>query len=222
MAITGQHFIGGERSTAGRETFCGVQCDNRRGTVSTVYRGHDWRSQSLFSLADESFAALQEADPETIARLLDEIAGQPGTCGRTPCSPEFILKRLCRCARLTGECTVGQHGCSRGSSGEGAWVQARIDRGNPERTPLPKPDVRTLLMGVGPVVVFKASNFPLAISVADTIAAFAARCPVVVKPTLAIPAPVNSSPRSLPTQSKRWVCQPVCSRCCRGHRMRLA
>ena len=62
------------------------------------------------------------------------------------------------------------------------WRQPRIDEGNPERTP-PKPDVRTMLFGVGPVVVFGASNFPLAISVVgtDTVSALAARCPVIVK-----------------------------------------
>jgi acyl-CoA reductase-like NAD-dependent aldehyde dehydrogenase len=40
-----------------------------------------------------------------------------------------------------------------------------------------------MLVGIGPVAVFGASNFPLAIGVActDTVGAFAARCPVVVK-----------------------------------------
>jgi NADP-dependent aldehyde dehydrogenase len=65
----------------------------------------------------------------------------------------------------------------------GSWIQARIDHGDPARQPLPKPDIRAMLVGVGPVAVFGASNFPLAISVAgtDTLAAFAAKCPVVVK-----------------------------------------
>jgi NADP-dependent aldehyde dehydrogenase len=66
---------------------------------------------------------------------------------------------------------------------DGSWVSARIDRADPARKPAPKPDVRTMLTALGPVVVFGASNFPLAISVAghDTISALAAGCPVVVK-----------------------------------------
>ena len=66
---------------------------------------------------------------------------------------------------------------------EGSWVDARIDQANPERQPLPKPDTRSMLRPVGPVVVFCASNFPLAFSVAggDTASAFAAGCPVLVK-----------------------------------------
>ena len=66
---------------------------------------------------------------------------------------------------------------------EGSWVDARIDRCDSGRKPLPKPDVRSMLRPVGPVVVFGASNFPLAFSVAggDTASAFAAGCPVIVK-----------------------------------------
>jgi alpha-ketoglutaric semialdehyde dehydrogenase len=66
---------------------------------------------------------------------------------------------------------------------EGSWVDARIDRGDRDRKPLPKPDVRSMLRPLGPVVVFGASNFPLAFSVAggDTASALAAGCPVIVK-----------------------------------------
>ena len=66
---------------------------------------------------------------------------------------------------------------------EGSWVEARIDTADPARAPLPKPDVRRMLIPLGPVVVFGASNFPLAFSVAggDTAAALAAGCTVVFK-----------------------------------------
>jgi NADP-dependent aldehyde dehydrogenase len=67
---------------------------------------------------------------------------------------------------------------------EGSWVDARIDTPLPDRKPIPKPDLRRMLMPVGPVAVFGASNFPLAFSVAggDTASALAAGCAVVVKP----------------------------------------
>jgi NADP-dependent aldehyde dehydrogenase len=66
---------------------------------------------------------------------------------------------------------------------EGSWVQAHIDPAMPDRQPLPRPDLRSMLRPLGPVAVFGASNFPLAFSVAggDTASALAARCPVVVK-----------------------------------------
>lgn len=67
---------------------------------------------------------------------------------------------------------------------EGWWLDARIDHANPERKPLPKPDVRSMLQPLGPVAVFSSSNFPFAFSVAggDTASALAAGCPVIVKP----------------------------------------
>ena len=66
---------------------------------------------------------------------------------------------------------------------EGSWVDARIDRANPLRQPIPKPDVRSMLQPLGPVVVFAPSNFPLAFSVGggDTASALAAGNPVIVK-----------------------------------------
>src|SRR5882762_5711680 len=66
---------------------------------------------------------------------------------------------------------------------EGSWVGARIDRADPNRQPAPKPDIRSMLRPLGPVVVFGASNFPLAFSVAggDTASALAAGNPVIVK-----------------------------------------
>ncbi len=59
----------------------------------------------------------------------------------------------------------------------------RHDTALPDRTPLPRPDLRMIQRPVGPVAVFGASNFPLAFSTAggDTAAALAAGCPVVVK-----------------------------------------
>ena len=65
---------------------------------------------------------------------------------------------------------------------QGIWVEARIDSAMPDRNP-PRPDIRKMNIGVGPVVVFGSSNFPFAYSTAggDTATALAAGCPVVVK-----------------------------------------
>ena len=64
----------------------------------------------------------------------------------------------------------------------GDWLEARIDKAAPKRKP-PKPDLRKMLVPLGPVVVFGAANFPFAYSTAggDTACAFAAGCPVIVK-----------------------------------------
>lgn len=66
---------------------------------------------------------------------------------------------------------------------EGSWVDARIETALPERSPLPRPDLRRMLVPIGPVVVFGSSNFPLAFSAAggDSASALAAGCPIIVK-----------------------------------------
>ena len=88
-------------------------------------------------------------------------------------------------ARLEGERgrTMGQLKLFATVVREGSWVDARIDKADPNRKPLPKSDIRHMLLPLGPVAVFGASNFPLAFSVAggDTASALAAGCPVVVK-----------------------------------------
>ncbi|MCJ8323967.1 MAG: aldehyde dehydrogenase family protein, partial [Hyphomicrobiales bacterium] len=65
----------------------------------------------------------------------------------------------------------------------GDYLDKRFDKALPDRTPLPRPDLRMMQRPIGPVAVFGASNFPLAFSAlgGDTASALAAGCPVVVK-----------------------------------------
>ena len=87
-------------------------------------------------------------------------------------------------ARLRGERarTIFQLNSYADACEKGDWLEARIDTAIPDKAP-PKPDLRKMLMPLGPVVVFGASNFPFAYSTAggDTACAFAAGCPVIVK-----------------------------------------
>ncbi len=88
-------------------------------------------------------------------------------------------------ARLQGELgrTTGQLRLFADLVEEGSWVNAIIDVALPERQPMARVDIRRMLVPIGPVIVFGASNFPLAFSVAggDTASALAAGCPVIVK-----------------------------------------
>jgi NADP-dependent aldehyde dehydrogenase len=88
-------------------------------------------------------------------------------------------------ARLRGEVarTCGQLRLCAETAERGDWLDVRIETAQPDRKPLPKPDHRSMLRPLGPVVVFGSSNFPFAYSVAggDTASAFAAGCPVIVK-----------------------------------------
>jgi 2,5-dioxopentanoate dehydrogenase len=136
------------------------------------------------SSAAAAFSQTRTTSGAERATLLEAIAREIEGLGEallTTAHAETALPM----ARLTGERarTLNQIRIFAAMAREGSWVCARIDKGAPERKPLPKPDVRAMLLPVGPVVVFGASNFPLAISVAgtDTICALAAGCPVLVK-----------------------------------------
>ncbi|MFJ1867209.1 aldehyde dehydrogenase (NADP(+)) [Streptomyces sp. NPDC088097] len=86
--------------------------------------------------------------------------------------------------RLTGELarTTGQLRAFADSVEEGSYLDVRIDRADPSLSP-PRPELRRYKVPLGVVVVYAASNFPLAFSVpgGDTASAVAAGCPVVVK-----------------------------------------
>ena len=134
--------------------------------------------------AADSFDQYRMLPIEQRATFLEDIGHQ-----LTLCAPELIARTQTETAlpetRLEGELTrtVNQLKLFASTVRRGSFVAARIERGRPERQPLPKPDIRSMLVPLGPVAVFGAGNFPLAFSVAggDTASALAAGCPVVFK-----------------------------------------
>jgi 2,5-dioxopentanoate dehydrogenase len=135
-------------------------------------------------LAHEAFAVYGRISGREKAPFLRRIAANIEAIGDEiieRCEQETALPK----ARLQGETarTVGQLRLFAQLVEEGSWRMARIDRAQLARKPAPKPDIRSLLHPLGPIVVFGASNFPLAFSVAggDTASALAAGNPVIVK-----------------------------------------
>ena len=133
--------------------------------------------------AAEAFPSLRE-DTGCRAAMLDAVAAGLADLGQS------LIDAACEetglpVARITMERdrTVRQLRMFAEIVRDGTWVEAVINRGDPNRAPLPKPDIRRMLRPLGPVAVFGASNFPLAYSVAggDTTSALASGCPVVVK-----------------------------------------
>ncbi|MNH87847.1 Alpha-ketoglutaric semialdehyde dehydrogenase [compost metagenome] len=182
--MLGHNYIGGTRSAAG----------------CTVLHSHDASTGDALPFSfvqatvDEVDAAAQAAAtayptyrnlPATRrAEFLEAIAAQLDAL-----DDEFVAL-VCRetalpAARIQGERarTSGQMRLFAQVLRRGDFYAARIDRALPERQPMPRVDLRQYRIGVGPVAVFGASNFPLAFSTAggDTAAALAAGCPVVFK-----------------------------------------
>jgi 2,5-dioxopentanoate dehydrogenase len=136
------------------------------------------------SLAEAAFDPFRDTAPDTRARFLELIATNLESSGEALVSRAMHETGLPQ-ARLVGELgrTCGQLRMFAAILREGNWAQVIFDAPLAERQPLPRPDLRQRRTAVGPVVVFGASNFPLAFSVAggDTASALAAGCPVIVK-----------------------------------------
>jgi alpha-ketoglutaric semialdehyde dehydrogenase len=184
MEISGQHFIGGRRTASAAATFDAV--DPATGeTLGPAFREATTADvHAALRLADAAFDELQTVSPDALAALLDAIAAGLDARGSELVARAHAETAL-PVARLESELARTSNNVRLFAAmvRDGSWLMARIDHANLARQPLPKPDVRAMLVGVGPVAVFGASNFPLAIGVAgtDTVGAFAARCPVVVK-----------------------------------------
>lgn len=135
-------------------------------------------------LAQAAFDSYRHTSPEQRAAFLETIADEIMALGDTLIERTMVETGLPR-ARLEGERmrTVNQMRMFAREARLGNEIGVRIDHAQPKRTPMPRSDLRFQMIPVGPVVVFGASNFPLAFSVAggDTAAALAAGAPVIVK-----------------------------------------
>ena len=139
--------------------------------------------ERIMQNAANAFESYQKISPESKALFLETIASNIELLG------ESLLNKTAEetnlpLARLTGERgrTTMQLRLFAQMLREGSWVEASIDTAIPDKTP-PKPDIRKMLIPLGPVIVFGASNFPYAYSTAggDTASALASGCSVVVK-----------------------------------------
>lgn len=141
-------------------------------------------------LAAEAFDTFRHSTGKERAALLRRIAENIEAIAEEVIERAALETALPK-ARLQGETarTCAQLRLFAQVAEEGSWVNARIDLADPNRKPLPKPDIRSMLRPLGPVVVFGASNFPLAFSVAggDTASALASGNTVIVKAHAAHP-----------------------------------
>jgi NADP-dependent aldehyde dehydrogenase len=184
MTLTGSHLIAGRESAPHGHFYHGVNPANSTQLKPAYADATKDEADEAMCAAEGAFDALRLAPVETRAALLDAIADEIMALG------DALLERAhaetgLPMARVTGERAraVGQCKLFASLIREGSWADARIDHAIADRQPLPKPDVRRVMMPIGPVVVFGASNFPFAIGVVgtDTVCALAAGCPVVVK-----------------------------------------
>lgn len=176
--IAGQPVVGGGKTAFGFNPATNEQLDP---AYSLITEDQLTTATSAAAAAYPSFSTL---DPAAHAAFLDAIADNIEAIGE-----ELIIRAGQEtglpAARLTGERarTTGQLRLFANVVRQGDFRGVRIDPALPERTPMPRADIRQRQIPLGPVAVFGASNFPLAFSTAggDTASALAAGCPVVFK-----------------------------------------
>jgi len=182
--LTGQMLIAGSPVRGSGTPVRGFNPTTGQQLEPTYPYGDATHVDSACSAAGSAFAAYRSTTAEQRAEFLEAIAANIEAI-RDDIAARAVAESGLPQARIAGEVgrTTGQLRLFADMLREGSWNGARIDPALPDRTPLPRPDIRQRSIALGPVAVFGASNFPLAFSVAggDTASALAAGCPVVVK-----------------------------------------
>jgi NADP-dependent aldehyde dehydrogenase len=185
MNLQGVSIVGSGRGTASGVSKQAINPATGEAIGPDFFWATDDEMNAAVQLAEKAFREYGHWSGKHRRNFLNHLAGLLETNG-TAIVERAHLETALPVTRLQGELvrTCFQMRLYGEAAASGLIVGARIDHGNPERKPLPKPDLRSMMAPVGPVVVFSASNFPLAFSVAggDTASAFAAGCPVIVKP----------------------------------------
>jgi NADP-dependent aldehyde dehydrogenase len=183
-ATIGHNFIAGGRSAVGEVILQSLDATTGEALPYRFHQATEAEVDAAARAAEAAYLTYRQVSPEQRAQFLSAIADEIDALG------DDFVQLVCRetalpAARIQGERgrTSGQLRLFASVLRRGDFYGARIDRALPTRQPLPRADIRQYRIGVGPVAVFGASNFPLAFSTAggDTAAALAAGCPVVVK-----------------------------------------
>lgn len=182
--ILGHNYIGGQRSAAGQHKLQSVDASTGEALPYDFSQATPEEVDAAAKTAAAAYPAYRSLSAERRAQFLDAVADELDALG------DDFVALVCRETALPAARIQGERGRTSGQMRlfakvlrRGDFYGARIDQALPERQPLPRPDLRQYRIGLGPVAVFGASNFPLAFSTAggDTASALAAGCPVVFK-----------------------------------------
>ncbi|PTT91175.1 aldehyde dehydrogenase (NADP(+)), partial [Pseudomonas sp. HMWF031] len=182
--ILGHNYIGGQRSALGTVKLQSVDAETGEALPHDFYQATPQEVDAAAKAAALAYPVYRRLSAERRAQFLEAIADELDALG------DAFVTLVCRETALPAARIIGERGRTSGQMRlfakvlrRGDFYGARIDQALPERQPLPRPDLRQYRIGLGPVAVFGASNFPLAFSTAggDTAAALAAGCPVVFK-----------------------------------------
>jgi NADP-dependent aldehyde dehydrogenase len=182
--IHGKNYIGSDLSAEGTLTFKTFSPATLQELPELFVQATKAEMESAVKKAVTAYEHYKRKSGKERAAFIRAVAGEIELLGAQ------LIERACAESGLPEGRIVGERGRTVNQLlmfasvlEDGSWVEASIDPARPDRKPLPRPDVRKMYKAVGPVVVFTASNFPLAFSTAggDTASALAAGNPVIVK-----------------------------------------
>jgi 2,5-dioxopentanoate dehydrogenase len=184
MQVLGKNLIGFTESSEGTVGIQAINPASGEPIGPLFFKATISELDLAVHKANTAFAIYRKKSGVDKATFLEAIAAEIEALG------DILIERYTAesglpVGRAQGERgrTIGQLRLFAQLLKDGSWVNAIIDTAQPDRQPLPKPDIRAMERPLGPVGIFGASNFPLAFSVAggDTVSALAAGCPVVFK-----------------------------------------
>lgn len=182
--ITGKNQIGNVQSAEGSISFTTFNPKTNTDNSWQINEASDKEIEQAVALANEAYPVYARLSGQQKASFLRAIADEIEALG-DELGEVYMAESGLPAGRFRGERgrTMGQLRAFADHIEQGTWVDASIDTAIADRKPIPKVDLRKMNIALGPVVVFGASNFPLAFSTAggDTAAALAAGCPVIVK-----------------------------------------
>ena len=182
--LLGKSLVGFQDASGAADSFRAISPETNSLLDPRFFSATPEEVDRAAQLAHDAFSAYGQLSGKAKAAFLRSIASNIESISDSLVARTHLETSL-PVPRLQGELarTCGQLRLFANVVEDGSWASLRIDRAAPDRKPARKPDVRSVLRPVGPVVVFGASNFPLAFSVAggDTASALAAGNPVIVK-----------------------------------------
>ena len=182
--IIESNIIGYELSNLGKEYTLSIDPKNNQKLNEKFTNATLDEINYAIKKSKDAFNLYKQIPSKERASFLETIANNIMDLG------DILVNRVQKETGLTEQRIIGERGRTVGQLKlfadlvkDGSWVDASIDLAEPERNPIPKPDLRKKLHPLGPVVVFAASNFPLAYSTAggDSASALAAGNTLIVK-----------------------------------------
>ncbi len=184
MNLTGQLLIGARKVAATAGTMRALNPATNLELEPDFAFGGIYEVDRAAQLADEAFDSYNSTSLDVRAAFLERIADGLDA-NATALAERAALETGLPAAQLEAEAGKAATQFRQFATvvRAGRFRQATIDPALPERQPRPRMDHRMQKIGIGPIAIFGASNFPISYSVAggDTASALAAGCPVILK-----------------------------------------